>query len=69
MLEAPGKVGRYNDWLKQVDAWAKQHGITLEQAMSILCENRFPKNITIKEILSWIECDDFIFKWKEQHDE
>ncbi len=69
MIETPGKVGRYNDWLRQVDGWAKQHGITKQQAISILSENVFSFSVTAKELYSWSECDDFIFKWKEQHDD
>lgn len=69
MLETPGMVGRYNDWLNQVDVWAEQHGITREQAMSILCESVFTNKITIKELYSWAECGDFILKYTEQHDD
>lgn len=69
MLETPGMVGRYNDWLRKVAVWADQHQITMGQAMSILFENMSYKNkVTAKEILSWDECDDFYFKYKEQHD-
>ena len=69
MLETPGMVGRYNDWLNQVDIWANQHGITREQAMSILAENVFKNKITMKELFSWVEYGEFICKWKEQHND
>jgi hypothetical protein len=70
MLETPGKVGRYNDWLRQVEIWGSQHGITREQAMSIISESVCLKNrVTMNELYSWAEVDDFIFKWKEQHDD
>jgi hypothetical protein len=68
MLETPGMIGRYGDWLHQVDMWAEQHGITREQGMSILSESIFTNKITIKELYSWAEVGDFICKWKEQHD-
>jgi hypothetical protein len=56
---------RYKMWIQQVDIWAEQHGITRKQAISILSENYFKNKITMKELLSWTEVDDFIFKYKE----
>ena len=65
-----GRISRYHDWMGQVAIWADQHKISMSQAMSILFETTSIKNkVTAKELLSWAECSDFYFKYKEQHDE
>lgn len=64
-----GRTSRYHDWMCQVAVWANQHNISMGQAMSILFETTSLKNkVTAKELLSWAECDDFYFKYKELKD-
>ena len=62
-----GKISRYHDWMCQVSIWANHHNISIKQAMSILFETTSIKNkVTAKELLSWAECGDFYFIYKEQ---
>jgi len=64
-----GRLLRYHDWMVQVSVWANQHDISMRQAISILFETTSIKNkVTAKELLSWAECDEFYFKYKEQQD-
>jgi hypothetical protein len=63
-----GKLNRYHDWMCSVCEWAHHHNISIKSAMSILFEDNanLKNKVTAKEILSWVECDDFYSKYCEK---
>lgn len=65
-----GQDLRYKQWLEMVELWAKQYGITVDQAIAILFEDAScskNKKITANELLSWAECGEFYFKFKDKY--
>ncbi|MBC8739776.1 hypothetical protein F6X40_23980 [Paraburkholderia sp. UCT31] len=45
-------------WLAHVDLWREQHGLTREQALSVLNDNAKPIRIT--SLFGWLEMNDFL---------
>ena len=65
----------YPEWLKLLDEWRNNHGITRKQAMSILFnDSRYnPKNpekdnVIIKDLF-WAGVNDFHFLWMKEKGE
>jgi hypothetical protein len=68
--ESLGFENRYEMWLDQVRRWADRHGITLDQAISILFEHG-PEATLQRNLLSWAESSQFCARYflAKFHDE
>lgn len=53
----------YSDWLMQVDTWAESHGITREQALSIIGLDSYKNGMeerTLSYFYSWALWPDYV---------
>jgi hypothetical protein len=63
---ADGKKHRFAMWLKQVEAWATKHQISVPSAISILFETGSDEVVTQHQLHSWVEKNAFYDLWNHK---